>query len=210
MAISFPLASPLQFGWSRLQWGGMTNTSRGRNPWTLQDIVQVFEGEEWFGRVDVLPQDAADGRRLAAWVTSLRGTRGTFLLGDPAAVSPLGSAKDTPGVPVVDGAGQEGATLAVRGLPLSAAGYLLAGDYIQLGTGATARLHKVLLDVDSDGSGDASIEIFPALHSSPGDGAAIVVDGAQGVFALTRPATPWNVGSGLIYDGVTLDVRSET
>lgn len=207
MAISFPLASPAQFGYSAVQWGPMTNTARVKAPWTLQDVVQVFDGAMWQGTLQVLPQTGAEARGLAAWVTSLQGARGTFLLGDPGAPAPLGSAATAPGSPVVDGAGQTGAQLALRGLPANAAGYLLEGDYLQLGTAGEARLYMALAQVDADGAGKATVKIWPKLRTSPGDGAAVVVDGAEGVFALASPFTPWSERRGLIYDGVQLDVR---
>jgi hypothetical protein len=60
-----------------------------------------------------------------------------------------------------------------------------SGDYLQLGPRATARLHEVLLDVASDGSGNATLNIWPALRESPVDGSAVVVNDARGRFHLT-------------------------
>lgn len=207
MAVTYPLASPVSYGWSTLEWGPFDNTARGRTAFTLQDIVQVYDGACWKGKLTIIPQAKADGRALAAWISSLKGRRGTFLLGDPACAAPLGSARTVPGAPVVDGAGQSGGSLAVRGLPAGASGYLLAGDYLQLGSGASARLHMVLNDVDADGAGEAAIDLRPNLRSSPGDGDAVTIDNPQGVFALARPYNPWQVRIPLIYDGVVLDVE---
>jgi hypothetical protein len=124
------------------------------------------QAEEWF-----------------SFLVKLNGQYGTFLLGDPHS-APRGSASSTPGTPVVNGASQTGAELAIDGLPASATGYLKAGDYIQLGAGSTATLHKVLNDVNSNGSGEATLDIWPDLRSSPADDAAVVISNAVGVFRL--------------------------
>ena len=211
MSITYPLDSPTQFGVSALTWGPMTNTARAKAPWTFQDIVQVFAAEMWTGELSIALQTEADGRALAAWITSLKGTRGTFKLGDPAISAPLGSAAVAPGTPVIDGVGQTGNQLAISGLPAGAQGYLLAGDMLQVGAfpisaPVDAHLHMVLTDVDVDGAGKATLDIFPTLRESPTNQSAVVLVNPQGVFALAQPFTPWQVRSPLLYDGVKLSV----
>lgn len=207
MAITYPLPSPLQFGIASLEWAGPTATSVGRSPWSFAEVVQVFDGEMWRGRLEIASQDAAEGRRLAAWIAALRGRRGTFLCGLPDSPAPRGSAAQTPGAPVVDGAGQTGARLDVRGLPESAEGWLLAGDYFQLGGGAQARLFMALADVDADGDGEATIDVFPRVRAAPTDGAALILEAPEGVFRAASPATPWLIVPGPRYDGVMLDIE---
>jgi len=208
MAITYPLASPTGWGVAAVTWGGVSNSVRSKTPWTLHDIVQVYEGAMWVGTLSFVSLDEADGRALSAWITALEGVRGTFLLGDPSATAPLGSAKDTPGTPVVDGAGQTGRALNIRGAAVSASGYLLAGDYFQLGSGATARLYKVLEAVTTDISGDAALTIWPAIETAPADGATITLSSPQGVFALSENSNPWDVQAGRVYDGISLSVAS--
>ncbi len=206
--ITYPLPSPTQFGISSVTWAGSTNTSRGRSMWTFQDITQVFAGQMWQGTVSITATTEAGGRALKAWLVSMLGSRGTFLLGEPQSELPLGSAKDTPGAPVVNGAAQTGNTLAVRGLPLSATGYLLAGDYIQLGTGATSILLMSLTNVDTDGAGKATIDIFPEIRTSPADADPLIVSSAEGVFTLSRAPT-WSIRRPVIYHSVTLAVQEK-
>jgi len=113
---------------------------------------------------------------------------GTFLGGDPYHDIPLGTAS---GTPVVDGAGQEGEVLLVRGFDPDQAVALMVGDYIQLGTAGASRLHMVLLDAPSDNLGKAALTIFPKLRESPGDGATVIAQGARGVFRLERNDPEW-------------------
>ncbi len=207
---TFPLISPVTFGVATLTWSAVSNDSYARSQWSLALIKQIFDGLMWAGTLQLWPQPDADrGRELSAWLTSLRraGTNaGTFMLGDPAATLPLGSAKDTPGTPVVSGAAQTGEALNVSGLPISATGYLLAGDYIQLGTGVSARLKKVLDDVDSDGSGLATMNLWPPIRTAPADSSAVVVSGAEGLFVSPSAVSSWQVRSPAVYNGIVLDV----
>ena len=193
---SFPLVSPTSYGVGLLAWSAVSNDAYGRAPWSLDLIKQIFDGRMWTGTLTILPQNEANGRALTAWLTALRraGTNaGTFLLGDPSASEPLGSAKDTPGTPIVSGGSQTGESLNVSGLPNSATGYLLAGDYIQIGTGVSSRLKKVLDDVNSDGSGDATMKLWPPIRTAPSNSSAIVVSDPEGLFVAPGAVSSWQV-----------------
>lgn len=206
MAITYPLPSPTSYGIATVVWGPMTNTQRLKKPFTFQDIVQVYDGEMWQGAVTVTPQNEANGRGLSAWVTSLQGMRGKFYLEEPGIVAPLGTAKDTPGTPVIAGGGQSGSTVDIDGLPFSATGYLLPGDNIAITVSSIPYLHKVLEQVDSNGSGEATVSIWPSLRGSPSDNSSITLSTPQGVFALTQPHNPWTWRPGKIFDSLVLQV----
>jgi hypothetical protein len=127
------------------------------------------------------------------FLIKLKGPHGTFLAGDTSAKVPRGVAT---GTPLVKGASQTGETLITDGWTAGTTGILLAGDYIQLGN----YLHKVLVDATSDGSGNATRDIWPPLRSSPGDNASIVTSNTVGVFRLTSTTVPlFDVGSELVY-----------
>ena len=212
MTVTFPRPSPTAFGAADLSFGPLANVARAKNPWSFHDIVQVYDGAMWQGSLTVYPFDAAAGRGLAAWLASLgvyggSGPLGTFLLGDPSHPTPRGAAKDTPGTPVVKGAGQSGFALLVEGLPVSTTDYLLEGDYFQLASGATAKLHMVVEDADSDGFGESTLSIWPPLRSSPADQDPLVVSGAEGVFSLAAGFTPWRVRPARVYEPVSLPVQ---
>lgn len=204
---TFPLATPETYGIASVAWNPVSGDGYARNPHTGTLIKQIFDSRYWTGTLTVTPQGEADGRGLAAWLTALKrggANAGTFYLGPPSAGSALGSASATPGTPVVNGADQTGEDLDVSGLPTSATGYLLAGDYIQIGTGTAARLKLVLDDVDSDGSGEATIAVWPPIRTAPSNGSAVVVSDPVGVFVA--PAQDgWAVESPYVV-GVTIPV----
>jgi hypothetical protein len=104
------------------------------------------------------------------------------------------------GTPVTNGAGQTGSSLVTDGWTAAAANRLLKGDVITIAgvnhvnpqsrqSNGVLQQFVVTADVDSDGSGNATIPIAPAITPSgafqtvdaaPGDGAAITVAGTGG------------------------------
>jgi hypothetical protein len=75
----------------------------------------------------------------------------------------------------------------------SQATILKAGDYLQLGSGSSARLHMVQTDVASDPWGCAAIYIVPGLYAAPADAAAITVSNPKGRFRLADNDPAWAV-----------------
>jgi hypothetical protein len=68
-------------------------------------------------------------------------------------------------------------------LPLqNGSGSFAVGDWLQVGTGASSRLHRVL-QVNA-----GSVDVFPRLRSAYAQGTAITYANAKGVFRLA--ATP--------------------
>lgn len=84
----------------------------------------------------------------------------------------LGVSQGNPGSPVVDGAGQAGKTLNVRGLT---PGYVVKEGYWLSIVDANGQhyLHNARAVVTADGSGDAALSITPALRVPFADGAVI-------------------------------------
>ena len=105
---------------------------------------------------------------------------------------------DAPGRVVIEGFGEGEAVsedLDVKGFTPSTTNILRAGGWIQLGTGSSTKLHKVLDDVDSDGSGNATITITPKITvaNSPADNDPIVVTDAKGIFRLKENLNPVDI-----------------
>lgn len=100
---------------------------------------------------------------------------------------------------VVDGASQTGRTLAVRGLRPEQTAVFKAGDWIQLGSGSSTHLHKIVQDTDSDVNGAADLEITPRLRTSPADGAAVTYTSPLGQWRLASNETEWDIDLAKIY-----------
>ena len=199
MAETYPLTFPTQTGVAAVEFTATDVVSVSQSPFTFSQQVVRHAGARWSATISIPPVKRSDSEYWNSFLLRLRGQFGTFLLGDPNAATPRGSAASAAGTPVVNGASQTGNELAIDGLPASAVGYLRAGDYIQLGSAASARLYKVLEDVDSNGSGEATLNLWPDLRSSPADGAAVVVSSAKGVFRLSNNEAVWTINNAGFY-----------
>lgn len=198
MAITFPVNFPAV--------GIRSMTIRARNvvgisasPFTGQQQVYKHAGQWWEAEVTLPPMKRADAEQVAAFLLSLNGRYGTFLLGDPANTSPRGVGT---GTPLVNGSGQTGQDLVTDGWTADTTGILKAGDWIQLGTGLSTHLHKVLADVNSDGSGAATLTIWPDLRNTVADNAPITVSSPKGLWRLSSNETEFSIDEASIY-GIT-------
>ena len=198
MAISYPLTFP-STGIAQITMTARNSVAISSSPFTYRQQVQKNVGARWEATITLPALLRADADVWIAFLMSLGGQYGTFTMGDPVAAHPRGSADTAPGTPLVNGASQSGGTLAVDGLPPSETNYLRAGDYIQLGSGATSQLYKVLEDVTSNASYQANISIWPDLRSSPIDDTTVVVQNAVGVFRLSSPETSFNIDTAKVY-----------
>jgi hypothetical protein len=174
-----------------------------QSPFTAVQQVYRYSGQFWEADITLPPMKRADAEYWISFLLKLNGPFGTFLMGDPNGVTPRGAAT---GTPLVNGAGQTGNELVTDGWTTSTTGILKAGDYIQLGTGATSRLYKVLDDVNSDGSGNATLTLWPDLRSAPADNAAITVSNTKTTFRLNSAQTSWDINEATIY-GLTFGAR---
>jgi hypothetical protein len=173
-----------------------------QSSFTAAQQVYKYPGQFWEADVTLPPMKRADAEYWISFLMKLNGPFGTFLLGDPNGGTARGVAT---GTPVVNGGSQTGNELITDGWTAGQTGILKAGDYIQLGSGATAKLYKVLDDVNSDGSGNATLTIWPSLRSSPSNNATITVSNPKGVFRLTV-APYWDINEAAIY-GITFGAR---
>lgn len=183
MAIVYPISTPTDIGIAQIELGATNAVAVSKSPFTFATQVHAYSGEMWSANVTIptVRKDLAEP--WVAFLMSLRGQYGTFLLGDPNNTSPRGTAN----------AATISGSLGDRSVTVTMTGTLLAGDYIQLGSGSNAKLHKVLVDK----SGSGTLEIWPALRSNF-SGAATLTN-TKGVFRLASNQTNWSIGNSSAY-----------
>jgi hypothetical protein len=201
MAISYPLALPTHTGIAQIELRATNAVAYSRSPFTFAGQAHAYAGKAWQADVTLPSMKREDAERWVAWLISLKGQLGTFYLGDPAATTPLGSARDTDTI-LVDGAVSSGDTIAIDSAPASQTDYLKAGDYMEIGTGVNRQLFKVLNDVDTDGTGSATVDVWPNVRTSIADDAAVTVQSAQGIFRLASNEQSFSINEASIY-GIT-------
>jgi hypothetical protein len=176
-------------------------TSKLESPFTLAQQRQKHQGQRWEFTAGLPNMLRADAEEWIAFFGALNVGQGTFLFGDPNGETARGAAT---GTPLVDGASQTGDLLVTKGWTINITGILKLGDYISLGTGTSTRLHKLIeADVNSDGSGDATLRVWPDIRESPADNDAITVSACKGTFVLATSQIPFNIKAPGIYQGLT-------
>jgi hypothetical protein len=141
----------------------------------------------------------AEAAPIMAFLAALRGRYTAFDIALPVLGTTRGAGG---GTPLVDGADQTGRSVATKGWPNSTA-ILKAGDFVTFA--ADYKVYMLTADVSSDGSGDATLAIEPALFASPADEAAVTVTGVSWRVALNDDKATLGLAP-VLYDIQTLSM----
>jgi hypothetical protein len=189
VSISYPVSLPTSIGIADITLSANNVVAVSESPFTFQQQVIQHAGQRWSASVSIPPVHRDLAEPWVAFLLSLNGRAGTFLLGDPNAKSPQGTATSAT---ITGTAGSSSPSITMSGT-------LLAGDYIQIGSGSSARLHKVLVNR----SGSGTIEIWPALRSSV-TGATATLTNTVGKFRLATNQQSFNINDTSVY-GISFD-----
>lgn len=189
MAISYPLSLPTSIGIANISLGAENAVAVSSSPFTYRQQVIQHPGQRWTATVSIPPVRREFAEPWVAFLLALRGQVGTFLLGDPAGAAPRGTAASA----TVTG------TSGASSLSVTMTGTLLAGDYIQLGSGIDATLHKVV----QDQSGNGTLEIWPALRKDR-TAVAATLTSPRGLFRLATNQQNWSINESSVY-GISFD-----
>ena len=184
MALSYPLDTPTTIGIESIELRAVNAVAVSQSPFTYKQQVISHGGQKWEASVTIPSVHRDKAAEWKALLVGLKGQVGTFLLGDPDYATPQGTVSSCT---LTGSAGNETVSVVMTGT-------LKAGDYIQLGSGSSAKLHQVLLDQDGDGS----LEIWPSLRSDYA-GATVVFNNPKGVFRLSNNVTSWSINNASIY-----------
>jgi len=184
MALSYPLATPTSIGIESIELRAVNAVATSQSPFTYKQQIISHGGQKWEASVSIPSVHRDKAAQWKALLVGLKGQTGTFLLGDPDYATPQGTVSSCT---LTGSAGDETVTVVMTGT-------LLAGDYIQLGSGSSAKLHQVLLDQDGDGS----LEIWPSLRSDYA-GETVIFNAPKGVFRLATNVSSWSINNASTY-----------
>lgn len=184
MALTYPLSTPTTIGIESIELRAVNAVAVSQSPFTYKQQIVSHGGQKWEASVSIPSVRRDKAAEWKAMLVGLKGQTGTFLLGDPDYATPQGTVSSCT---LTGSAGDETVTVVMTGT-------LKAGDYIQLGSASSARLHQVLLDQDGDGS----LEIWPALRADYSS-ATVVFNNAKGVFRLSNNVTSWSINNASAY-----------
>lgn len=170
---AYPAFPSLVAAPSNLQFGLIPNTQS----FAIEQLNAVatfsLPGDRWACHLEFDYLTEPDWRLLSAFLANLDGEVGRFYFGPFFhAGTPKGKIN---GNPLINGAGQTGTSLTIKGLAPNTSGVLKVGDYISFPTKYGSELHQIVQsDVTSDANGDATLMIAPPIRISPADGASVV------------------------------------
>jgi hypothetical protein len=189
--IVYPLTLPSAPGFSSFAMRIRRVAAVTASPFTGQQQVILHPGAWWEAEATV-PSigDATNARLWSAFLASLRGRSGTFLMGDPSRAVPRGAAGAGATLAVVS-ATAGASSVALSGFTASQANALRAGDHLQIGTGAASRLHMVVMDASADGAGQLTAMIEPPLRAAHAAATAVTLNAPRGVWRLAANDLGW-------------------
>lgn len=178
MAISYPLALPSTKCPLTVEMRELNAVAQDQSPFSFHQSVHHWGGEMWQADLTLPPMDRADAEEWLGFLTALRGMYGTFLMGDPRGKQARGTATSA----TVTGVAESSS------LSVTMSGSLLIGDYIQLGSGSDATLHKVT----QSQTGSGTLEVWPALRKAR-TSASATISSAVGLFRLATNNPGWTI-----------------
>jgi hypothetical protein len=189
LAVTYPLNTPTSIGIESIEIRAINVVSTSQSPFTFKQQVVSFPGQRWEASVSIPQVHRQLAAPWKAFLTSLKGQAGTFLLSDPDYATAQGDVSSCT-LSGVTGSGT--ATVVMTGT-------LKAGDYIQLGSGSSSKLHQVLVDQ----TGNGTLEIWPNLRQDY-TSSTVVYENAKGVFRLATNSTSWSINNTSTY-GISFD-----
>lgn len=189
MAISYPINTPTNIGIANITFMAENAVAVSQSPFTFKQQIVAHQGQRWAASISLPPMKRQDAEPWVAFLLSLYGQVGTFLLSDPNCPAPRGSATAA----TLTGSARSSSP------NITISGSLLAGDYFSIGSGSTTRLHKVV----ANRSGSGVVEIWPALRSTV-SGVGVDLTESKGLFRLKENITQWNINEISSY-GITFD-----
>ena len=181
MAITYPLSLPTVTGIRAVDFRAVNAVAYSASPFTFSGQAHAYPGQMWTADITLPPMKRSSAEEWSAFLLSLRGQSGTFLLGDPLGCVPRGTAS------ACTITGDAGANTVSATVPTGET--LLPGDYIQLGAGAASRLHKVTQSYTGTGAA-SDLEIWPSLRTAAAAVSA-TLSNCVGVFRLSSNETGW-------------------
>jgi len=203
-SITYPIRLPDPQDLSAVEFTMYSIVAMSSSPFSGIQQVYRHPGQYWMGRMAVSSQPRDSAERWLAFLASLYGRYGTFLAGDPKGGVPRGTAANSPGAPVISVASLNTDFLSIAGAMSSVTGYLMVGDYVQVGSGVATRLFKNLEQVNTTSGGVATVKIWPMLKTPPASGATLIVKSCEGLWRLATNDPTWSADNFLT--GISFDI----
>lgn len=189
MAIIFPRDFPTVNGQSIIEKMTIRQVSAvavQQSPYTYQQQIQDFGGQRWEAEVTIRPLAHNEALAFQAFLSSLKGQKNTFKLGNPLSVSPYANNAIT-----INGDHDKGdATVTFHVATNTSAS---AGQFFSIND----RLHMFLEDLTTTPS---TIDISPPLKEDLSNGDNCVLDEPVGIWRLSTNDVGWDISKSGVYN----------
>lgn len=203
MALSYPLSLPTARVPVQIAIRAVSRVGESRSPFTGESQVYAHSGEWLEAEVRMAPMQRAEAEDWVAVLLGLNGVQGTFLMaGDPINTSPRGTWAGSPKVFGAHAAGVK--SIAMDGFTAGAT--VKNGDWFQIGSGSTSRLHKIVQNGTADGSGLLTLEIWPRTRAALADNDTFTTTSPKGLWRLASNERGWDIGRAQMY-GISFACR---
>jgi hypothetical protein len=193
---NYPLTMPTTPNFVTSQWEIIKTVAVTQSPFTYATNVHEYDGAVWSTVVTLPPLSREQAVEWQAFFMQLHGRKGTFLLGDPDAKTIRGSATQ---VISVKGDHSVGAfDITCDGADTSTL-LFKKGDYVQFGSSGSSKLHMLVADVSSDGSGNATLPIEPPLKTALSDDSVITYSNTKAVMRMDSNDLGWKANKNSVY-----------
>jgi len=194
---SYPLTMPTTPNFVKSDWGIQRAVAKSESPFTFGAQVHEFTGAKWYSTVTLPPMNRSQASEWQSFFMQLHGTKGTFLMGDPDASAVQGTVSNTIAVSADHAVGAYDVT--VDGTDTSESQLFKKGDYVQFNSGATSKLHMIIADVASNGSGEATLTIEPPLSATLANNATVTYASPKCVMRMTNNELTWSANQISLY-----------
>ena len=181
------------------QWDVISNTQEFPSDLNRATQTRELPGAQWHMQMTFNDLDTRDGRRLAAFVASLRGRAGRFEI-TPSDWEPIGTVAGTPTLSA--DASSLATTLQTTGWDPDQPLVFAMGDYLEI----NGELKYVTQDTPSDANGDAAIQIMPPVRVGVASGTSIVVEKPKALMMLKSDSNAKTVKAPRLYS-MTLSAK---
>ena len=189
-APTYPLTLPTAPAFTTAKWSLDRRVGVSQSPFTGAQQVYEFDYALWNATLKLPPMRRAQAANWEAFLMKLHGQKGTFLLGNPDSSTARGGISGS--VTLGSNAAVGDFTITLATSQNSLVNIFRAGDYIQLGSGATAKLHIIVDDANSDGSGNVDVNVEPAIKTAVSSSASVVYSNPKGVFRMQTSELGWD------------------
>ena len=198
-APTYPINHPTNTGFKTARWQLSRQVAVSESPYSGVQQVYEYDYALWGATLSLPPMRRELAGAWTAFFATLHGRKGTFSLGDPDRIIPLGAATNT--ITLASGAsiGDYSLSLTVHASLSGVSNIFKAGDYIQLGASvANYKLYQVIEDCDASGTA-VTAKIEPAVKRAESTGQEITYTNPKGLFRMDTDELGWQTNEVSVY-----------